>query len=99
MSSRPVPGLRDSGLPALTPAVEVAADPNQLITLALHMDLLIVVARMALEVHVSARELRILDVADLRLPPIQVGFLTLTEYEDIATLRNLKQALTEVVAE
>jgi DNA-binding transcriptional LysR family regulator len=91
-------GMRDCGLAALTPAVEVAADPNALITMALHMDLLIVVARMALETHVSAGELEILEVPDLKLPPIQVGFVTLTEYEEVDPLRNLCRALSEIVA-
>jgi DNA-binding transcriptional LysR family regulator len=90
-------GFRNLGLSGRAPVVEVAADPNALIGLARQMNLLIVVVRSALDNHVAAGELRVLDVPDLRLPPIQIGFVTLAEHEEMASLQTLRQALADAV--
>jgi len=88
-------GLRNHGLGPPRPAVEVSADLNAAISVAREMELLIVVARMALEMHVAAGELRVLDIPALQLPPIQIGFLTLLEHQHMAPLPALREALAE----
>lgn len=88
-------GLRNHGLPAPTPVAEIAADPNALLYLARQVNLLACVPRVTLDTHVATGALCALDVPDLRLPPIQISFVTLAEYEDLAPLQSLRQALAE----
>lgn len=92
-------GLRNHGLSAPTPLVEIAADPNALINLAKQLDLLACVPRVTLDTHVAAGALRALDLPDLQLPPILISFVTLAEYEDIEPLQRLRQVLAEVAKE
>lgn len=90
-------GLRNHGVQGAEPLVEVAADPNALIILARELNLLTILARGALEANSAAAEFCVLDVPDLRLPPIQIGFVTLAEHEQMDSLRALRQALAEAV--
>lgn len=90
--------LRNHGLSAPEPMVE-AADPHSLINLTRQMDLLTIVARVTMQTHVWAEELRALDLPDLSLPPIQISFVTLDGYESMSALQRVRQALREAYAE
>ena len=39
------------------------------------------------------------DLPDLRLPPIQIGFVTLAQNEALESLQTLRQALAEIALE
>jgi len=86
-------GLRNHGLAGPLPAVEVVADPNALIVLAQQLNLLTCVPRLALDTHMAAADLCVLDLPDLRLPPIQISFITLAAHADMVPLQNLRQAV------
>lgn len=88
-------GFRNHGLPGPTPAVEVVADPNALIELTKQLNLLTCVPRLALDAHMAAGELHVLELPDLRLPPIQICFVTLAEHDEMTQLKKLRQALVE----
>jgi DNA-binding transcriptional LysR family regulator len=90
--------LRNHGLPGPITSVEIAADPNALISLAKQMNLLICIANLALDKNLEAEELCVLDLPDLRLPPIQIGFVTLAENEEMATVQALRAALAKAAA-
>jgi DNA-binding transcriptional LysR family regulator len=89
-------GLRNHGLPAPTPVVEIAADPNALLYLAKQVNLLACVPRVTLDTHIATGALCALELPDLQMPPIQISFVTLAENETLAPLQKLRQALTEV---
>ncbi|POF34904.1 LysR family transcriptional regulator [Roseibium marinum] len=89
-------GLRNLGLGAPVAEVEVAADPSALIHLARELDLLTCVPMVALETHLASREFQVLNVPDLALPPIQIGFVTLKEQAEIPPLQAFRQALIDV---
>lgn len=86
-------GLRGLGVAVPEPVMEVAADPSALVILAREMNVLTCVPRLMLETHFAAGELRALDLPSLNLPPFQIGFMTLAEHEDMASLKILRQAL------
>ena len=76
--------------------VEIAADPNALMLLARQAHFLICVPRLALEAQAASDALCALDLPDLRLPPIQIGFVTLAQNEDMVPLQTLRKALAEI---
>lgn len=86
-------GLRRLGVACPTPVIEIAADPGALMVLAREMDVLTCVPRLMLDTHIAAGELHAIDLPSLELPPIQIGFVTLAEHEDMASLKILRQAL------
>jgi len=89
-------GLRNLGLEAPVSEVEVAADPAALIHLARELTLITCVPMLALEAHLASGQFRVLNVPELDLPPIRIGFVTLKEQEDIPPLQDFRQALIEV---
>lgn len=91
--------FRNHGVAGPTPMMEIAADPGGLMIFAREMEVLTCVPRFVLETHIAAGELCALDLPSLNLPPIQIGFATLAEHENMASLRTLRQALREAVAE
>jgi len=91
--------LRNHGLSAPTPVVEIAADPTALINLAKQVNLLACVPRVTLDTPAATGALCALALPDLHLPPIQISFVTLAEYEDMAPLKKLRQVLADVVRE
>jgi DNA-binding transcriptional LysR family regulator len=92
-------GLRNHGLPAPMSAVEIAADPNALVNLAKQLELLVCVPRVALDAHVEAGALCVLDLPDFQFAPIQIGFVTLAENEDMEPLQVLRRALVDAARE
>lgn len=86
-------GMRNFGLAAPVVAVEVAADPAALLHLARELDLLTCVPFLALEPHLGAGDFRVLEIPDLVLPPIQIGFVTLKEQADMTPLQAFREAL------
>jgi hypothetical protein len=64
--------------------------------LARQVPYLICVPRLALDSQVAKGTLRAIDLPDLRLPPIQIGFVTLAQNEDLAAVQSLRKALAEV---
>jgi len=91
--------FRNHGLAGPAPVVEIASDPNALMLLARRVHYLICVPRLALEAHVAAGALCALDLPDLRLPPIQIGFVTLAQNEGMAPLQTLRRALADVTGQ
>lgn len=87
--------FRNRGLPGPTPTVEMAADPSALMLLAARMDCLICVPRLALDAQPAPGALRELELPDFRLPPIQIGFVTLAHNEGMTALQTLRAALAE----
>ncbi len=85
--------LRNHGVAGPEPIMEIAADPGGLMILAREMEVLTCLPRFVLETHIAAGELCALDLPSLTLPPIQIGFVTLAEHENIDTLQLLRQAL------
>ncbi len=90
--------FRNHGLAGPTPVVEMASDPNALMLLARQVPFLICVPRLALDSHAAKDALCVIDLPDLRLPPIQIGFVTLAQNEGMTALRTLRQALADVAA-
>ncbi len=88
--------FRNHGLAGPLPVVELAADPNALMLLARQAPFLTCVPRLALDALAAQDALCALDLPDLRLPPIQIGFVTLAQNEDMAPLQTLRAALAEV---
>ena len=87
--------LRNHGVAGPMPMMEIAADPGGLVILAREMEVLTCVPRFVLDTHIAAGELHALDLPELRLPPIQIGFMTLAEHENMASLQSLRQALRD----
>lgn len=92
-------GLRNHGLAAPAPLAEIDADPNALMILARQLNVLTCVPYMALRPHIESGDMRLLSVPDMVLPPIQIGFVTLAEYEGMSSLRALMGALVAVAAD
>ena len=89
---------RNLGLGEPRIAVEVAADPNGLMNIVREMPMLAVVPRMVLDTASAGDQLVMLESDDLRLPPVEVGFLTLVEHENLSGLQSFRAALVETVA-
>lgn len=85
--------MRSTGAASLTAAVEVSADPNGLINLALALGMLTCVPRVALNEHSQARDLKVLDVADLELSSIPIGFATTAELRQMPEIADLRDAM------
>jgi len=90
--------FRNVGLSEPRIAVEVAADPNGLMSILREMPMLAVLPRMVLETQSAGRELVMLDADFLRMPPVEVGFLTLVEHEELTGLQAFRAALVDVAA-
>lgn len=86
--------FRNAGLSEPQIAVEVAADPHGLMTILREMPLLAVVPRLVLDAPDARRPLVTLAADFLRLPPIEVGFLTLVEHEHVIGLAAFRAALS-----
>lgn len=89
----------NNGLPEPRIAVEVAADPNGLMNILREMPVLAVVPRLVLDTPAAGTQLVALDTAFLRLPPIEVGFLTLVEHEHVIGLQAFRTALVAASAQ
>lgn len=89
--------LRNHGVAVPVPMVEIA-DPGGLMILTRDLEALTCVPRFILDTHIAAGKLRALDIPSLTLPPIQIGFVTLAEHEDMVSLQVLRQVLREAAA-
>ena len=87
--------MRRTGAAELTAAVEVSADPNGLINLASALGMLTCVPRVALDEHSHARNFKVLDVADLELSSIHIGFATTAELRKMPEIAALRDAMLE----
>lgn len=85
--------FRNNGLSEPKIAVEVAADPSGLIAIIREMPALAILPRLAMSAPVAGDRLVALKSDFLRLPPIEVGFLTLVEHEHLTGLDALRRAL------
>ncbi len=85
--------MRSTGAAGLTAAVEVSADPNGLINLALALGMLTCVPRVALNEHSHARDFKVLDVANLELSSIRIGFATTAELRQMPEIADLREAM------
>ncbi len=85
--------FRNHGVAGPDPIVEIAANPSGLMILAREMAALTCVPRLALDTPIAAGSLCALEIPALKLPPIQIGFVTLAEHEQMAALQLLRQAL------
>lgn len=90
--------FRNHGVAGPTPMMEIAADPGALMILAREMDVLTCVPRFVLDTYIAAGELCALDLPSLTLPPIQIGFVTLAEHENMTALQLLRHALRQAAA-
>lgn len=88
--------FRTNGLSEPKIAVEVAADPNGLISIAREMPVLAVLPRLALAAPAASNQIVALDIDFLRLPPIEIGMLTLVEHEHVIGLQAFREALVSV---
>lgn len=91
--------FRNLGLAGPVPVVEVESDPNALVLLARQVGLLVCIPRLAMEAEGAMEALRVLELPDLRLPPIQVGFVTSVQNEMMVPVQTFRQALIEAAAE
>ena len=90
--------FRNVGLSDPQIAVEVAADPNGLMHILREMPMLALLPRMVLDTPAAAGQFAILDTGFLRLPQVEVGFLTLIEHEHLTGLQAFRAALVEFAA-
>ena len=90
-------GFRNCGLTPPRPTVEMSADPNALMALALRGEVLTCVPRMALRGFGSSGLLVPVNVPRLRLLPVLTSFLTLAENDALPPLRMLKEAFVRAV--
>ena len=88
--------FRNNGLSAPKIAVEVAADPNGMVSIAHEMPVLGVLPRLVLSAPAANRQIVTLQTDFLRLPKIEIGFLSLVEHEHVVGLQALRSALVEV---
>ncbi|WP_193183331.1 LysR substrate-binding domain-containing protein [Nisaea sediminum] len=91
--------FRNHGLAGPEPMMDISADLAALMILAREMDVLTCVPRFMLDTHIAAGELCVPNVPSLQLPPIQIGFVTLSEHEEMAALQSLRDALRQAAAE
>lgn len=91
--------LRNHGVAGPAPLIEVSADLAGMMILARELEVLTCVPRFILDTHIAAGALRALDVPSLALPPIQIGFVTLAEHEDMASLQILRQVLRQAAGQ
>ncbi|MGV0820850.1 LysR family transcriptional regulator [Martelella sp. AMO21009] len=87
--------LRNHGVTTPPPMMELTADPGALMTLTRDMQVLTLAPRFVLETRIAAGEVVALDLPDFKLPPIQIGFVTLAEHENMATIRAFRQAIRQ----
>lgn len=87
--------FRNLGFVGPTPEVEIGSDPNALILLATQLGLLTCVPRIAFDAHPAGEALCALELPDLHLPPIQIGFVTLEQNESLSAVGMLREALKE----
>jgi len=90
--------FRNVGLGEPDIAIEVAADPNGLMNIVREMPMLAVVPRMVVDTATAGPQLVVLDTDFLHLPPVEVGFLTLVEHEQLTGLQAFRSALVSSVA-
>ncbi len=90
--------FRNHGVSGPVPMMEIASDLGALMILAREMDVLTCVPRLVLDTHIAAGELCVLNLPSLKLPPIQIGFVTLAEHEDMTALQLLRHALRDAAA-
>ncbi|MBW8640717.1 hypothetical protein K1W69_26235 [Hoeflea sp. WL0058] len=62
------------------------------------MNLLTIVARVTVETDGWADDLTVLKLPELRLPPIQISFVTLKGHESMTALQRMRQALRDAYA-
>lgn len=91
--------FRNNGLEEPRIAVEVAADPNGLMNIVREMPVLAVVPRLVLDTPAAGTNLVALNVDFLRLPPVEIGFLTLVEHERLPGLQAFRAAMVAAAAE
>lgn len=91
--------FRNLGMAGPSPVVEIESGPNGLVLLARQAGLLVCIPRLALQSDVAKDGLRVLDLPDLHLPPIQIGLVTSAHTEDMVPLRTFRQALIDVAGE
>ncbi|PWW01482.1 DNA-binding transcriptional LysR family regulator [Hoeflea marina] len=85
--------LRNHGVAAPVPMLEISADLAGMMILARELNVLTCVPRFILDTHIAAGELCQLDIPALRLPPIQISFVTLAEHENMAALQSFRRVL------
>ncbi|MAU22569.1 MAG: hypothetical protein CMH13_18900 [Martelella sp.] len=87
--------LRNHGVILPQPMLELNAGPGSLLTLTHEMQVLTLTPRFMLESRLAVGEVVALNIPGFALPEIQVGFVTLAEYETMASVRNFRQALRQ----
>lgn len=90
--------FRNLGMPGPVPVVEVESGPNALMLLARQAGHVICIPRLALDSDVARGTLCVLDLPDLALPRIQIGFVTAAHNETLAPLQTFRRALAAVAA-
>lgn len=90
--------FRMAGLAEPQIAVEVAADPNGLMNLVREMPVLAVIPRLVLNTPAAGSQLVALDAEFLKVPPFEIGFLTLIEHEHLVGMQEFRAALVEAAA-
>ncbi len=88
--------FRNNGLKEPRVAVEVAADPNGLMNIVREMPLLAVIPKLVVNTPAAGKPLVTLEADFLKLPPVEIGFLTLIEHEHLVGLEELRAALVDV---
>jgi len=91
-------GFRNCGLTPPEPIIEMAADPNALVALAVRMPVLICIPRFAIDTLPNTSKMIELDTPDLKLLPIQTSLLTLAETYDLPSVQILREALLQTVS-
>jgi DNA-binding transcriptional LysR family regulator len=88
--------FRTNGLSEPKIAVEVAADPYGLVSIAHEMPVLAVLPRLVLAAPIANKQIVALNTSFLRLPPVEIGFLTLVEHQHVVGLQAFRSALISV---
>ncbi|NDW07342.1 LysR substrate-binding domain-containing protein [Jiella pacifica] len=91
--------FRNHGVLVPAPMMEISADLAGMMILARELELLTCIPRSVLDSHIAAGQLCALDVPALTFPPIQIGFMTLAEHEDMASVQILRRVLTAAAQE
>lgn len=85
--------FRNLGLAPPEPKIEMIGDPNAFISMALRIDILICVPRIAFQAVSGATDLVPLAVPELKLSPILTHFVTLAEMDGLPQIGLLRAAL------
>ena len=85
--------FRNRGLTPPQPTIEIKTDPNVLMAMAQHVNLLTCVPYAAFVGLNQSGQFRALRAPELRLSPIQTIFLTLKENEAMPAIQLLRAAL------